>query len=268
MANIVHVCMKLAVRTPSKTYEFEIVLEKDDDHGVHYFIGRPTLRTGACVWIEVHEGPGKIMEATLHGIGYHKSCSTTRDLEEGRGTIAMLQGALRYVLEKHPKVDRVALTDNAYKYVKSLNTRVLITPRRLFQGKQGWYQEHFGASPADRNTVQLLRLLQKNKDNLHVIAPEANNDGWGTYQDIQAAMDRLTSSQGARIFHTSWYIPRKAIMEYAVGRECHQSVSTCASGGSTIKSTQGFTNKVKRKVMRNVGWNPHGRCEAEFFMYE
>jgi len=125
--------MKLRVSAPHKELEFHVDSEIIDGE-THYYIGNPERRHAACVHIIVND-----TESRLYGLGYAKSCNTMKNLEEGADTVAMVQGALKYVLRKHPNAAMFELEDNAYKTLRPSGKKILITPRRLLMGKQGWY---------------------------------------------------------------------------------------------------------------------------------
>jgi len=117
---------------------------------------------------------------------YETSCAIDRNMESGNDTRNMLAGALKHVATKHPEVEFYSLNDKADKLVKRLNKIVIITPRRLLQGKQGWYQEYFGAM-AHPDTERVLSILEKPstikriQKNLHI----TQQMDWGDTNDIE-----------------------------------------------------------------------------------
>ena len=196
--------MKIHVSATHKDLEFYVETEFEDDE-IHYYIGNPEKRHAACVHIIVGD-----KETHLHGIGYAKTCNTMKNLEEGADTIAMVQGALKYVLQKHPNITNFDVLDDAYKVLRPSGKKILITPRRLIIGKQGWYQEYFGAIPKGR-TVKLMKHFSNKSNNIN--EKEALN--WGSYQEIYQVASKILPVP-KDLFHTEWSINNKVIRSYPV----------------------------------------------------
>jgi hypothetical protein len=186
------------------------------------------------------------MKGDVHGqldhLLYEASCTVENDMKEGNDTIIMLMGALKYVARLHPNVQHYSLNDEADKLVKG--RRIMITPRRLLQGKSGWYQKHFGAHPASK-TQRLLQVLQKPEvqQRIREFILTTNANGWGDYNQISEVATQILpkSISVGYLWGTEWYIPRKTISKYAV------DVSIVMNGGSKTSNVRKLYQTLNQK---------------------
>lgn len=216
----------LSVSDGSYEQTFDVVRDEDElPISIHYFVGLAYKTYKACVHIEVDV---KSKYAVLQGVQTDSECSMEGDLQ----SIHMLvKGALKHVAKKHT-LKYFTLDDKAEKHLG--NKSIAITPRLLLQGKEGWYQHHFGAVPT-QDTYRILQSLSKHKDKIKRNLSITTQDNWGSDNEIVTVAEKIIPNYANAIFGTSWIIQREIVDKYNV----------------TIKEVQyGGANKYK------TAWTP------------
>lgn len=227
-----------------RTLLFKVIREIDGDD-VHYYIGNPHKYTNSCVHVSIYRAGGegnKKLYGQIDHLMYEQTCTIDGRMEQGNDTRMMLMGALLYIAKEHPEVDSYSLQDEADKLVRvgigQVSKRILITPRRLLQGKMGWYQEHFGAIPEPR-TERLVDSLKK-RDSIRKIKeymPITQRMDWGEYSEISEVASRILPKNQPihSLWGTTWYIPRDVILSYAEKVSVHAD-DMVWKGGALMKS--------------------------------
>lgn len=126
-------------------------------------------------------------EASVDDLGYRKTGNP-----DDRDTHRRFQGALKWLMEAYPEIERVSVCDVAV----CLASGAYLTRERILAGQPGWYEEHYGATVGLRGHFSISgtrRCLAKKKKNLENMA----------YFERQ-------------LFHTIWEISRETIEAYPV----------------------------------------------------
>jgi len=217
-------------------------LERDDEFNTtHIYIVEPRKTAYACVHLVVDDDED---EAVLSGLQYGNRCSTNREMRPHKDTLLMLKAGLMYLFRTFPLVKRVSLTDKA-----SIATpaKVMLTAKRLLQGREGWYEEHFGAvpDPSSKATMAVLKALANPvaQSRIQEYLPITTQRAWGTPDDIIDYAYRIAKLETNAILGTSWCIHRDQMKTY----EKSISIHILQSGGASLKSCK---HRLRRATCR------------------
>lgn len=227
----------IQVSDGNQTHTFDVVRDEEElPRSIHYYIGLAYKTYKACVHIEVDV---RSKYGVLQGVQTDSECSMEGDMK----TIHMLvKGALKHVANKH-MIRYFSLHDTAEKHLGSKT--IVITPRLLLQGKQGWYQKHFGAIPT-QDTYRILESLKQHEDKLKQYLPITSQENWGDYTDITEIAEKITSRYANAIFDTTWIIQKDIVDKYDV------TVEEIQYGGSGKKQARWNVSKwyLKKIIAR------------------
>lgn len=149
------------------------------------------------------------------------------------GTHIMLRGALKFIVNTFPHINKIVLTDTSSK----IRTRVLLTPKRIILGEPGWYQIHFGAVPtkASKDIIKSLHNEIRKIDKSMVA-----KQSWGTAEDLKYPLNKLDGME--------WEILRQTIDNYDVTYKSTQAQSLQNGGSVSIpKWVQNAKRRLKRQ---------------------
>ncbi len=142
----------------ANVHTFDIIRDEERlPSSIHYYVGLAYKTYKACVHIEVDM---KSKYAVLQGVQTDTECSMEGDFEVIH---LLVKGALKHVAKKH-SIKYYILEDKAEKHLEN-GKSIVITPRLLLQGKEGWYQRHFGAVPT-QDTFRIIEMLHDNTDKI------------------------------------------------------------------------------------------------------
>ena len=198
---------ELTVSTGSESYKFGVLKDALENDTYIYLVGKgPT-----CMAVDVYT---KQNTAYISTLSYYPECSIGKKLRSGTGTIMMVKGVLKYILQEHPNIQRVDIVDTAYKHLKKHKKEVQITPRMILLGNPGWYEDHFGAQPTPR-TFEVIQRVAK-KAGLDEVKPE-----WGSFIDLEEHMSkhRIAAGDMQNIFNSHWFILPATIQAYSIAIE-------------------------------------------------
>ncbi len=190
-----------------KRYKFDGYSEPSGNYA-DIFIGDTNnfTRINSCIHISIpitKQAYGSRI-ANLNDLNSRPKCSVDNELEQGKdGTDIMVQGVLKYIIQEYPFIETVELTDVARKN----GTKILLTPKRLLLGKEGWYEERFGAIPDKATNNFIKHTLPKLRKNIDI--EKISKLTWGTYEDLDTISKYLT-------IPTKWYISKNTINNYPV----------------------------------------------------
>lgn len=170
--------------------QFDGYIEEDETGDMDVFI--------ACVHFTVDKDK---TFANLADLNHRKT-------REKDGTLLMIQSAIAFIFSYFPKMQDIFLYDEAIKK----GTRVLITPKKLLLGKQGWYQEHLGAQPG-KKTRQVIRYIEKHRTALEQEYEKMSKQSWGTLEDIEAVTSNILPKYFS-LLASEWIISRTAVDMY------------------------------------------------------
>jgi len=237
--------MILRVQEGNEILEFDMEIERDDAfHSIEIHIGEPHKTYGACIHLSIYDEDD---EAILNGLQYGPKCSTIRNMRRHVDTLRMLKAGLIYIFRTYPRIKHVSLTDKAA--VGGANAKIMLTAKRLLQGKKGWYEEHFGAvpDPQNKSTISTLKALSNPLAQAKILTylPITTQRTWGTPNDIIEYASCIAKLQTNAILATSWLILRNQIENY----ERDLIVQTLTTGGTSLKASQ---KRLLRAVNRKA----------------
>lgn len=145
--------------------------------------------------------------ANLEALNYYSSCSIRqKTLEKADGTVTMLRVAIQYVFDKFVDLQEISVQDETH---IEMDGKPLITASRLLEGKQGWYEEHFGAIPVG-NTIGVVDYLRRNRHLFANRIPNEPRTWWLPERVMRVSADiRVPYS----VIGTTWKILRTNAME-------------------------------------------------------
>ena len=199
-------------------YSFWCKCNKISKRHYVYYIGNTDGKPIPCISISVDKFDQWYM--TIQDLEYYPTCSF-EPMERGKGTIEMVQGAIKAICKKHPKIRVIAFQDCSYWTTQNKEKISLPEFRLLAKGKT-WYEKHFGATPSD-NRIQGLVERYKNIRKKKVKDTKLNNV-YNGYSELTIAnllkvlveINELTE-QGFKeilrslyldvIAHNAWHIP-------------------------------------------------------------
>lgn len=194
-------------------YRFPVLREKLSKTEYHYTIGN--IKQIPCLVILVSKIDDKWL-MSIEDLHYESNCSSNKDLVKKTGTIEMIQGALKAILYKHPKICGVELNDKSKFKHKNGYTIPLPEYRMIIKGRT-WYQEHFGAEPLrDGLKIKLRRYLRQRKDLMKKLNSE---------DDLTLSMfkDHLIKAQLPQLSGEAWFISVDTIESYVVNARFEKS---------------------------------------------
>lgn len=239
---------KYYIRVSDGTLSLTFDVTRDEAElpvAIHYYIGLAHKTYKACVHIEADIGR---RYAVLQGVAMDSECSMEGDMQ----TIHLLvKGALKHVAKKHT-INHYSLDDKAEKHLSS-GKSIAITPRLLLQGKEGWYQRHFGAIPT-QDTYRILQSLAKHTEKLNRFSSITMQENWGSDDEIVSVAEKVIPQYAGAIFGTSWIIQRDVVDKYDVAVEELQY----GGGGKSNPKWNTFLwylKKVRENPVRRVRGN-------------
>lgn len=228
----------------SKTYQFDAFLEKDGNY-IDLYVGdtKGFTRLDACIHLVI----GEDEEASLADL------SLKGDLAEGIGTDIMLKGSLMYVVRAFPHIQRISLQDVAMKK----NTNVLLTPKRLLLGKEGWYEARFGAKPTVQTQV-IKNWLRKHQPIIEKEKEEIVKPSWGSMEDIHRLSNINTTANFQKLVGTTWDIPKTVINTYPLSIDT-LTIEDIQNGGEGRSGATWIRNAKRRNrrhahILGQIAW--------------
>lgn len=229
-----------------EAYDFNILTENFEEMDtIEYYIESSHKNMPQCISISVINNRPALLEA----VNYSSSCDLKRQLKNNTGTILMIMGLLKYVFQKHKELAYISINDKTM----VPRTSILISVKRLLQGRPGWYQEYLGAIPDPSNiqTVQIIKALQKPtiQQRIQENLPITRQRTWGKPSEIISIFERITLLRGTSILGTSWWIYRSTIESYPV------SINVVNKGrsinhNSVHRSNDYFHRRLKNHAIR------------------
>lgn len=236
----------LRVSDELQSFTFDIIRDEEElPLSIHYYIGLAHKTYKACVHIEVDVAS---KYAVLQGVATDSKCSMEGDM---RSIHMLVKGALKYVAKKHT-LKYYSLDDKAEKQLDNSKS-IAITPRLLLQGKEGWYQCHFGAVPT-QDTYRILRSLEKHSDKVRKYLAITTKENWGSDDDITSIVEKIIPQYTGAIFGTSWIIQRDIVENYDVIVEEIQYNGTNKKN-SIWDPFRWYLRKIVEKPIRRVSNN-------------
>lgn len=203
----------------SEPYAFDVIIDQDDDDKLSVLtcVSRQK-QPFPCVQILIPFRETNDVRAELRMLNYYASCSVNqKSLEKGGGTVHMVKTALLYMIDTYPYIRYVDVEDNTFIDVPRNTEKPLITPRRLIQGKQGWYEEHLKAVP-DGHTANLKTYFQKKQIREKIdalLGNDSENPLWWTPTQIKNVMNQLPLVKGiGDLTASNWVIHSNVIQDY------------------------------------------------------
>jgi hypothetical protein len=162
------------------------------------------------------------------------TCSIHKFLDQGAGTVEMLQASLKWVCTKFPDIDEIHLTDKSYVPINDDYSMALPEYSMLAYGKT-WYQRHFGAildarSPTTQKIIEAyqrlrIRAVQETRltdfvsnrhhnKKVHEVIANVFKQKLKTDQDTRHLIRTILGLPP--MTGTTWVIPRDTIMSYPV----------------------------------------------------
>lgn len=204
-------------------YAFDVLSEEfEDDEVLVSFVAR-MKQPYPCVQVYIPMQVGAT-RADLLALNYFASCSVNdKALEQGGGTAVMLRAALAYVMDHFPHIQEVGITDETFVYMRGrADNPPLITPRRLLQGRKGWYEEFVGAMPDGEKTTRLVTYLRKpaTREKLeHLFVTEnvpTDILWWAPQHTLELAAKLGKVSVADALLGTSWKVARETVRSYGL----------------------------------------------------
>lgn len=180
-------------------------------------VGRPRRKsTMPCIEIRIS---GK--KAHISNLEFGNDCDTSEQLDRGKGTIEMIQGTLRMLVDTYPFIKQVTLNDTSQFPCGDVWIDLPYVSMLLY-GKT-WYERMFRAkakSKVARDALDTLRrMLQetpdRNKLNVHGVQYEDYNNWMDLFKGVRRHV-------GCKAFHDMKYALRKFVnvdmmyMEFAI----------------------------------------------------
>lgn len=194
------------------------------------------------------EGSSAIMQT----LQYTQTCSINTVLKQGEGTVEMVRASLKWLVQTHPEVERIDLSDMSYIRISKNYNMPLPEYYTLVHG-QTWYQHYFGAVPSNKTarilqSYQKLRMMQVKDTPLVDYIPPSRH-GKHVYEVIGPLIKRIKTHSDAQGFlnntlhlrpltNTTWYIPRETALAYDVDVQAKNT----QHGGAIMK-------KMRRKLV-------------------
>lgn len=223
--------MYLRAITKDDRKEYLFLFERfiDDFQDINIFVGDVHSKEGACIYAIIDQSKKYV---ALESVQYKTTCTMNQDLEPHKGTIVMVQATLKYICQRYKTIEYISLNDKSM----VLNTNIHITAKRLLQGRKGWYEEWFQATPdmSVISTRRLMQLLQQenNKQTIQKYLHITTQRNWGTTDDIVEIAPKILGKEKRSIIGTAWKINRDDVLAYPIsiqrmdGGTRHMSHST------------------------------------------
>lgn len=223
-------------------YDFNILTEIIEEMDtIEYYIESSHKQHPICISISII----KNKQALLETVNYSSSCDLKGSLKNNTGTILMIMGLLKYVFNKHRDVFTISLNDKTMVPKKS----ILISAKRLLQGRPGWYQEYLGAIPDPSNiqTGQIIEALKQPtvQQRIQKNLPITTQRDWGKTAEIISMFEKITPLKGTSILCTSWWIHRSTIESYPI------SINVSNKGGSLKNKSINVSKDYFHRRLRN-----------------
>jgi len=194
-----------SLKTPN--HQFDVIKIKTRPNEYYYTLKNLTQPSRACMDVLVWKNDEEWW-AAIEYLEYDSACSSN-NLERKSGTIEMVQGMLSALLKKHPKITTVELSDKS-NFIASNNERIPLPEYRMITTGKTWYEEHFGAIPANDSVVDRRRRYLKERKELHKQLLEMPKL---TAEDFK---EFLRASHLRQLSGNVWVIPIDAIKVYPI----------------------------------------------------
>ncbi len=164
---------------------------------------------------------------TLQDLEYYATCSF-ETLERGKGTVEMVQGAIKAILEKHPAIAVIALQDCSF-WTTNKNEKISLPEYRLLAKGKTWYQKYLGAIPSDNRINGIVdryidtRKKKVKNTKLNDIYQQHSELTVANLVKVLAENNELTEKGFKEILkllhldiiaHNSWIIPMDSVQYY------------------------------------------------------
>lgn len=226
--------LEVAHSGPAVLSRFAMSEEKDVFDDIAIEVGDTKSRSGSCVNIVIDKG-GK--HGMIQTAVYRPMCEIGGKMEAHRGTILMLQGALRYAFSKYKKLQYITLNDKSMVAKKDIH----ITAKRLLQQRPGWYQEWLGAEADDKDmaTKRVLQALSTMKPS-DEDRDKMSAKGWGSTKEVEEMARKYLGRDSGAIVGTAWKIMRKVAMGYPIDIQTH------LHGGGSNRRKRGIDDMLMK----------------------
>jgi hypothetical protein len=224
---------------PDLILEMTTESHEEMDELYEIYIGQPHKTRHACVYISVDDSS----IAQLEAVNFRDDCTIgTVPMQQGSSrTVRMIQGALQYIIHTYPHVKTISLNDKS----EIPSGKIHVTPKRLLQGRKGWYEEYLGARPDKwhRPTINLIEELQtpSAQQRIQTFLPITTQHSWGKTHEILEMAKQIVPIRGQQaIIGTSWVISRKTIQTYPMNFTVQKdriNSGESGGGGAGIRET-------------------------------
>ena len=195
-----------------ENYIFKMIIDEDFTNYILRFTSNTTNEPCIIIFINKENQT----EATLEKVFHSEGCSYSETpLENKNGTILMIQTALKIAYDIFKKIKYFKLKDMSFRYNQTIKDNVWITPRRLLQEKEGWYEEYLGATPTN-DTKRLKLIIKKTHEKINEYIPKNDLTWWTTKNILEVTMRIDGNFLTNNILATYWFINIKKISEYNI----------------------------------------------------
>lgn len=206
-------------------YAFAMTISKYETFYTIRF-GDAYNRTGPCMEFTYDVNNASIIK--LDNLEYRSSCANGDILLRGKGTIHMVQCALKHILTIFPKIKRVHLQDATH--IECNGHQLPLLYIYVLCHGQTWYAKHFQAKPIKKSLADRLQditTLLSSKPSAHLGASFKGSEGFPSWQayfqshkhSCKFFWDKLLEIKDllrVPLLYSEWYIPRKAITSYDI----------------------------------------------------
>jgi hypothetical protein len=209
------------MRLITDNYSFHVIREKPTKNQYFYTIGNVNKAPCLVILVCKHDDKWLMCIEDLH---YEPTCSFDKKLPKKTGTIEMVQGAIKAVMQKHPKVSVVELQDKS-KFLNKNGVWLPLPEYRVIMKGKTWYQEHFGAEPTrDGLKLKLLRYFRKRKELKEYMSRKGE-------VSLSVFTNLLKEARLPQLSGEAWIIPKGAIEHYNVNARFEDSKQNLDGGG-------------------------------------
>jgi len=207
-----------------------------EDDVTDIYIGNPSCKPKPCIIISV-DHINKV--AIIQDITYYKSCNINNsDFNRGEGGMQLLvKASLKFLINEHPFIKKVYLTDKSY------YNNIILPEKMLLTEGQTWYMKYFGAVPDTQTKSTLrkyLRIHKLYKEQFQALPKEAWNE-----KNIRATLSEYTPYlKNHQLSGSSWYITKDKINGFDIPK-----FEILQNGGGIFKD---FTTKMKQSKIINI----------------
>lgn len=206
-----------------------------------------------CVKIELDTRPSR-KDAYLQSVQYDATCSiNAKQLEKHSGTILMIKVALAYLCTNYTHIQRVHLQDETF---IDIPRKPLITPRRLLNGRLGWYEEYLGAIPEHEPFEKKLAFLRKPDTIARVqslLPPEASDPKWWGADETASIATKVKPGLFQHLIGSAWVIPKATIEAYGISYT--ESPVSRQQGGSYRRRLRTMVPTKNRNYINSYHYN-------------